>query len=583
MTFTERLTAIFKRSKKTDAAPVPAPEPVSPFDKIPERIPQRRSERDLPVSADYAWNLVSSVRAALTDLDRGNFGLPAMMLDAMLGDSHITAKLEDRLVGVFGAPFDMTPPPGLEEDKTALEIAKDALEMWSSVGADQGDRLVLRDGIMLGAGLGEVVVEPGESDWRIRLRHWHARNLSWRWDTRSYWVQTIGGPEELRPDGRGGFYSAWKENGRERIARWFLFTPYGYQRGWVNARVKAVSIPWLLRTWAFRDWGRHSEMLGIPPRKMKIPAEWDAEEKKRAIREVTAMASESIIRCPQREDGTGFDVELLELKGPNGWEAFDKLIAKAEAAITVALVGQTLTTQVDAKGGNRALGEVHERVASQLRKADAVGFGAAARASICIPWTEFNFGSPDLAPTPTWAVDPPEDLKTLGEGMKAVGEGFTALHAAGVPVDRAKVCADAGLPMEDGAEFEEIETPEPAEPAAGGSSGEDDGEEGPTARMTALARAALPAGARRGQRYVDDLAYHGTRQARLDLGQDVLDLLQVVRQTPAGADGKPDQEKLRAALLERFKGMSVKTLAETVRRCGVLAEMNGRVSVLEDV
>jgi phage gp29-like protein len=589
MTFTDRVSALFKRSRKApDPAPAEDPTPArSPFDDLPRQVPARRSARDIPVISADEVATVSGLRGALSDLDRGKFSSAAGMLDQMLGDSHIAQKLDDRIGGVFGAPFDMKPPPGLEEDTPALKIAEEARAMWGSVGSDNGDRAVLRDGVMLGAGLGEVVVEPGEKAWTIGLKHWHGRNLWWRWDTRSYWVHTVNGPEELRRDGRGGHFSTWRdEAGRERVSRWLLYTPYGYQRGWVNARVKAVAIPWLLRTWAHRDWGRASEVLGNPPRKVKIPAEWDEDQKLRALREVASMASEGIVRCPQRADGVGFDVELLELKGANIWEAFEKLAMRAETVISVAIVGQTLTTQVNTKGANRSLGEVHERVEARIRETDAKTFSAAARSAIVVPWCEFNHGSAELAPVPHWAVEPPEDLEATGAGLKSVGEGLLALHQVGVPVDRAKVCAEAGIPIEAGKDFEEPveQAPKDGAPKGGEDEPEDDGVEALAGLgEVALSRVDLPPGARRGQRYVDALVVAGARRARKALAPDVAALLAIVREIPPLADGMPDAKAIKLRLVEAYRGMAPAQLARLVQRSMVLADLNGRLSALEDV
>jgi phage gp29-like protein len=594
MTFTDRVSSLFKRSKtpKTPDAPAARPDPWSEYDRRPQ-APKAPPGREIPIVALSGFDTVTAIRSTLTDLDRGQFASPALMLDAMLGDSHIAQKLDDRIGGVFGAPFDMQPPPGMEEDETALMVCEDAMPMWDGIVSDNGHRTVLRDGVMLGVGLGEVVVEPAEKDWRLSLKHWHARNIWWRWDTShpqggAYWVNTLTGPEEIQRDGRGGFFSVRRDaDGGERISRWILYTPYGYRRGWVNARIKAVSVPWILRTWAHRDWGRASEVLGNPPRKVIIPAEWDAAEQTRALREVASMASEAIVRCPQKQDGTGFDVELLELKGTNIWEAFERLAQRAETVISVALVGQTLTTQVDSKGGNRALGEVHERVEARIRENDAKTFSAAARASICVPWCEFNHGSADLAPVPHWAVEPPEDLEATGKGLKAVGDGLLSLATAGVPVDRAKVCQEAGIPLEEGKEFEEPTLPQPkGAPGEEKPEGEDMGDGmDALARLDvlALARTDLPLGARRGQSYVDDLVAAGARRARKELAGDIAALVAIVREIPPLSDGSPDAKAIRLRLVEHYRGMAPAALARQMQRCMVLAEMNGRLSTLEDL
>jgi phage gp29-like protein len=473
---------LFKRTK-TAAQAEPATAPVaevSPFDRVPVTFRLSSSARDLPIVSTVQWDSVSAVREAMVELNAGRFLSASLLLDSMLSDSHVTAKIEDRTSGLFGAPFDMKPPPGFEEDAAALKLAGDSMPMWRHVISDDAHTLVLRDGIMLGVGLGEVVIDTTAEEWKPRLKHWHARHLTWRWTpdadagfAGAYWVTTMRGMEQLRPDGNGGFYSEWTGTGGEqRRSRWMLYTPYGYQRGWASARIKAIAIPWLLRMWAFRDWGRHSEILGIPPKVVKVPAEWSDEEKQRALRELTALASEGTLLAPTKSDGTGFDVELLELKGPNAHDTFDGLIERAEAAISVALVGQTLTTQMSAKGGSRAAGEVHERVELKLCRKDNDTFSRAARSCIVVPWVVANVGAAEMAPVPCWQVSPPADLKTKGDGLKAVGDGISALEAAGVPVDRAQICSDAGLPLEEGAEFgptgddEPAEGEEPLEPGA---------------------------------------------------------------------------------------------------------------------
>ncbi len=573
----------FFRSRKT---PVPAPERSEPPRRSDTPGLPPLSARDLPITGGETWNSVATVRAALAELEQGRFQQSAFLLDAMLGDSHIAAKLDDRLSGLFGAPFSMHPPDGLEEDEAALSVAADALGAWPQIASDRGERMVLRDGITLGVGLGELVVKPGPDEWTVHLKHWHMRHVWWNWGSRSYWVNTMQGTEELREHDGGGYFSTWRDQaGEEYISRWLLYTPHGYQRGWVNGRVKALAIPWLLRNWAFRDWGRHSEVYGIPPRKLKVPAEWSDAEKKRALEEVLSLAGESIIRCPQDRNGIGFDVELLELKGTQGPEVFGQLIDKAEAAITVSLVGQTLTTQVDKSGGNRALGEVHERVEGKLRRFDADAFAPALRSCVLTPWVTLNRGSAELTPWPTWDVDPAEDMRTRGEGFQAIGNGIRSLKAAGIPVDRAKVCEEAGVPLEEGAEFEDVQQPtspfggggEPkdgeGDPNGEGGEGEGNGEK-PAAFSAALRARRGPArdAAIEGQLYVDALADAGREAAGKLLAADVAALRTIIREADS-------YEDLRNRLVLAYRGMDSSKLARLMQQCLMLAALSGRNAV----
>lgn len=556
----------------------------------PRNIGPRRPPRELPISTLQAFDNVQAVRAALVALDQGQFAQAAMLQDAMMADGHILAKLGDRVAGLFGSPLRMRPPRGREEDQLALEVAEDAELLWEDLTADSAERAVARDGLMLGAGLAEVVVTPTADEWSLQLQHWHARHLAWRWDTRSYWVTTTTGQEELQPDGRGGFFSTWMDaSGAARVSRWLLHTPFGYQRGWAQARIKALAVPWLLRMWALRDWGRHSEQLGIPPKKVSVPSAWNDEEKRRALSEVASLASEGVILVPKKDDGTGFDVDLMELKGPNAAETFDQLVERAEAAISVALVGQTLTTQASAAGGNRALGEVHERVQQRLLRDDASSMSRAVRRAVLQPWAEWNYGDPDVAPVPTWEVEPPEDQKTKGEGMKALGDGLAALKAAGIPVDRAAVCSDAGIPLEEGVEFDDPPPPPvpPSSPDAAlddegdGAPADDDEQEEQLSRLQVASRRRKAAV--QGQVYADAVADAARARARRILAGDVRALLRVVEELQPAADGGLDVHALRQRLLEVYRAMSPDRLARLTERALILAELSGRYAVQKEI
>jgi len=64
----------------------------------------------------------------------------------------------------------------------------------------------------------------------------------------------------------------------------------------------------------------------------------------------------------------------------------------------------------------------------------------------------------------------------VGDGLNAVGVGLQSLQVAGVPVDRAKVCAEAGIPVEEGVEFREYEPPQAPQPPGNGKDGTEDPE-----------------------------------------------------------------------------------------------------------
>lgn len=538
-------------------------------------LPDFKVFRDLPIVGMPAWDSVQSVRAALAQMDnQGQFFNAALLLDAMLQDDRIVGTFSARFDGLLGLPLEMRTPVGMEEDAKALEIAEAAKADFSRMADEATLRSLLRWGRGLGLGLASKSIDTTGERWVPRLKVWHPRFIYWRWDSRRFHVITEGdGAVEVRqgPDIPEA----------ERDRNWMIYTPFGYGRdAWISSLIRSLAIPWLIRQWAYRDWARYSEVHGLPIRKVKMPAEWSDEERQRALEEIGQLASESVVRCIQRSDGTGFDLMLEEAKA-NTWEGFQKLIDKTDTSIAVAVIGQNLTTEVTA--GSLAAAKVHERVRDDVLRADAETLGSALRDGVLKDWAAYNFGDPELAPWPHWHVEQPEDKKSEGEGFEFVGKAISALRAAGVPLDTESFCDRFDVPIDEDGEFED---PQDIQSAAAEREGDALDREmaqrsmmdkGGKAKMSAALRAhRLPKGAIEGQAYVDDLADKGRAAAAKALHPDLAALLSIVKK-------HDDYESIRRALLERFKGMSPTRLATVMEKCLILAEMNGQASVLDDV
>jgi phage gp29-like protein/DNA-binding XRE family transcriptional regulator len=527
-------------------------------------LPGFKTFRDLPIIGMPAWDTVQAVRAALLQMDNtGQFFNSALLLDAMLQDDRVVGTLSARFDGLLGLPLEFRPPVGMEENEKALEIAEAARVDFPRMADEAALRALLKWGRGLGVGLASKRIDTSGARWIPRLKVWHPRYLYWRWDTRTFHIVTEGdGAIEVRqgpdiPDA-------------EKDGDWLLYTPFGYGRdAWIGSLIRSLAIPWLIRQWAYRDWARYSEVHGLPIRKVKMPAEWSDEERQRALDEIGQLASESVVRCIQRADGTGFDLLLEEAKA-NTWEGFQKLIDKTDASIAVAVIGQNLTTEV--KGGSLAAAQVHERVRDDVLRSDAESLSTALRDGLLKDWAAYNFGDPELAPWPHWHVEPPEDKKTVAEGFEFVGKAITALRAAGVPLDAAELCDRFDVPIDEDGVFTE---PAPPRPVPGDDDEGDD--EGGRAAMRATLRAhRLPKGAIEGQAYADDLADAGRAAMAQALEPDLRALLSIIEK----AD---DFQGIRREILARYKGMKATKLADVMERCLVLAEMNGRLSVIEDV
>lgn len=418
---------------------------------------------DLPVYTWSEWDSVDRVKAALVALDTGHFLPAAQLCDAMLRDDRIAGVLRTRVNGLLGLPVDVD--TGDKDNQKIANEVRDGLREWCP--KPEVKRL-LRSGIMLGVGLGQLAWDTSDTEqWTPRMRWWHPQFLQWRWDTRSYWVQTMGGQIEIAPgDGQ-----------------WVLYAPDGEQLGWLDAMVRSLAIPWLVRQWARRDWARYSEVHGLPIRVGIVPAKADNDDKERFVQELAQLGSESVIRTPQgSEDGSKFDVKLLEASSAS-WEGFQALLNKTDVDIAVAALGQNLTTEAGTgTKGSLATAQVHADIKQDVIESDGDTLSDCLHKQVVQVWSAYNFGGdPNAAPRACFHTEPPQDLGSKAAVMQTVGNALTSMRKLRIPVDVQQVCTDFSIPVVEGdgmPDFTEEPEEDPDAPEKPGKPGgkEDDDE-----------------------------------------------------------------------------------------------------------
>ncbi len=581
---------------------------------VEQAVSEGRRYKDLPIiSPNQRWDSVTAVRSALQEFVTGQFVAASEIVEQMMADDRINGVVMQRINGLLGLPFSMNATD--DDDDKAVEVAEEARKAWPLITDSATLREVWKWGNFLGVGVAEKLYQTGEK-WTPRLKFWHPRYLYWRWDTRSYWMHTQTGPVEIK----------------EGDPHWLLYTPFGYYRGWMGGLIRSLAIPWLFRQFGYRDWGRFNEVHGLPIRAILEPAEWGDEDKRKALREVALMASESIVRLPQRQGKGGFDLKLIEAMSQT-YDSFKLGMEQANSSIAIVVLGQNLSTEV--KGGAYAAAQVHERVAASVIRFDAESLGVTAREQVLVEWAAFNFARPDLAPTPTWDTRPPEDKKAKAEAYEKFAQTIEKLLAEGIPVDVLAMCEEYGIPIRELTDEERKRVGLPAikefhvkagvpsrnevrerlglppakdgDKPAGQAPPDDQAVERERKRNedlsrevtrleielaasrnlldifeTSLAAAdALPPGVAAGQAYADRLVEEGTPEGAHALAPDREYLLRIIRETPPGRDGKPDVRELRRRLLDAFHHMDPAALARTVARTLVLAQLQGRHAAAE--
>ena len=531
--------------------------------------PDRRAYRDLPVYSFSDWDSVSTVKGALAQLEIGQLELAAILCEAMLRDDRIGAVLSTRFDGLAGLDLEMKAPEGEEGNQAALDVVSEAQEVWTGIAPESTVSQLLFWGRMLGIGVAEKIFDDPDAPFTPRLKVWHPRFMYFRWDTRTFWVNTEDGPVELK----------------QGDPHWVIYAPYGYYRGWMRGLVRALAVPWLIRQWAFRDWARYSEVHGIPIRAGIVPAQAADSDKDEFISALATIGSESTIRLPQGGDGNNFDLRLIEAVG-NTWEGFDKLLGRCDTAIAVRVLGQNLTTEVS--GGAYAAAQVHERVQADVLKGDAEGLATCLHDQVLVEWTQLNHGNADLAPWPHWPVDPPDDLGKAALALKAFGDGLSAVRLAGVPADVAELCERFSVPLLEGAEILPPTPPTPPAPppgkkgdagnadegdevdgGEGDAGGEGDGEK--KTQLHQLAHRTAP----RPQQYVDELAANARDAAARALAPDLRVLQAAVREAT-------NYDDLKRRLVQAYAGMDPSRFARLTEKALLLARLAGNHAVLEE-
>jgi phage gp29-like protein len=110
-------------------------------------------------------------------------------------------------------------------------------------------------------------------------------------------------------------------------------------------------------------WSEYCEIFGMPLRVGKTNTR-SLEDLDRVESQLQRMGSASYAVLQ-----TGESVEFIESTKGDAFNVYDKLIERCNSEMSKLILGQTLTSDVG-KSGTRSQGEVHERVAEVITKAD---------------------------------------------------------------------------------------------------------------------------------------------------------------------------------------------------------------------
>lgn len=351
------------------------------------------------VTQGFAWpgGIISPQDSVLISQGGGSWEI----YTETLRDEQCKAAFEQRIAAVIGAEWDVTPGADDAESQRAAEFAKASLER---IGFDRITEKMLFSR-WYGFAVAELVwaFRDGFWDWsaikardRARFRFDDAQALKLlTWDSPAtgipadapyFWHLSAGGDHDDLPYGKG-------------LGHW-CFWPVLFKRNGI------------------KFWLMFLEKFGAPTAIGKFPSGADDAARGKLLDAAASVHTDSALIIP--DDLT---LELLEA-ARTGTGTHSELVERMDAAIAKAIVGATLTSDVAPNGGNRALGQVHERVAAAIVKSDAD--------LVCesfnrgpIAWlTAYNF--PNAVPPRVYRkLEPEEDLDALAKRDRDLKEcGF---------------------------------------------------------------------------------------------------------------------------------------------------------------
>lgn len=474
----------------------------------------------------------AKLNAILREADQGYPGRQVEMFRELEEkDAHLSSQWQMRKNAVLDLEWEIQPESDDAQAKKAADFCREVLE-----GLEDLDDLLLDllDAVPQGWAMSELLwdVSGGQA---VLAGHRRVPQERTRWDDQ--------GVPRLATD--------------EEFVRGIELPPYkvvyhrNRGRGGQDVRagvMRTCAWWWLFKNFSVKDWVVFAEVCGMPLRVGTHPTGMSPDDRDAFKQALYGLGSDGVALISE-----GAKIDFVEAKTTGaGQLVFERLANFCDAAMSKAVLGQTLTTQVGDKG-SYAAGKVHNEVRKDLRDADAYALAKTLRQQVLRPLVLFNFG-PE-APVPVFKFDLEE-----AEDLQAKAAALADLADLGLPIPRSYVYTTWGIPQPMGGEAV-LSRPAPAPPEIQAN------------RALRNSLGVEPGRAILGQLAVDRLTRASLEQASQALQGLEADLQQAILEAT-------DYDDLirRVGALRPQAGPDL--LAEVLERAVAVAELDGRASTL---
>jgi phage gp29-like protein len=321
-------------------------------------------------------------------------------------DTQIYSEVAKRKNGVIKLDWDVVAP----DDASALEQEQaEQIKAWISAIPQFKQQVVfpLLDGILKGFSAVEMVWKLDarqtlQPQFQAQPQRWFCQSEDRRQihlrDTQAYGVP-------LRP------YN-------------WLIHKHPARSGYVAraSLARVLVFPYLFKNYALRDLAEFLEIYGLPLRLGKYASGASDKEKMALLRAVTEIGHNAAGIIP-----LGMEIEFAN--AAQGTQVpFEAMLDRMDAAISKAIVGQTLTSG-EGKHGTQALGNVHNEVRLDILAADAELIGETLSNQLIEPLALLNIAGMDAQRLPRFVIEVPEP-----EDIASLADSLPKLASAGVQI-----------------------------------------------------------------------------------------------------------------------------------------------------
>ena len=308
-------------------------------------------------------------------------------------DPRLFSVFQTRKQALIGLSWEIIPA---SEDKRDIQIAEKVKEELENIPKFYEVMLDLLDAIGKGFAVSEII-------WDVKKEKASIEQLIWRHQKKFIWNAT---QTELRLITDTNMYP-----GKELSPYKFVIHRYKARSGF-PARAGILRVcawMYIFKNYAIKDWITFAEVYGMPLRLGKYEP-GTSETNKEALKEAVSQLGTDAAGIISKDT----EIEFIQATEKKGGDIYDALINLCNKEVTIAVLGQHLTTEVGNKG-SYAAGKVQNLVRQDLLEADCIALASTLKNQLIAPFVFFNFGADAPVPQFKFQYEPEEDLKARVE------------------------------------------------------------------------------------------------------------------------------------------------------------------------